>query len=126
MNRTEFEGCCTADIIYGFGNGANCDHTCTPANTKEQALEFIRDNIRSVRAMGGAQVLLIVNNDQKILRAALDELEDEVITSDSPYSIIYSPWMKSNNHSTLCRTYMFQLHPDPDDFTMRRAGVTND
>jgi len=126
METRGFPGCCTSTIMYGFGHGMNCDYTNHAAHTKEEALHYIREVCRQRKMMGGANVVMILNNDQKIALSAIDELMEENLGLNDPLSIIYTPWMKSNNHATLVRTYVFQLHPDVSSSVLHMNGVSNE
>lgn len=120
MMLEDFPGCCSIKVAEGFGNGSNTEWTREPAHTVPQAVDRIHEYLRISRINGDCAVVITVNSSQKILIAAMREIEEEYC--DYLYA---TPWMKSRKHDTLVRLWTLQCQTTPKKSSLVDWDVTN-
>lgn len=125
MELYGFRGCCCARVMAGFGESATADYSPNHPIGVDHAMQYIREQVRSSRAMGYSQIILITNNEQHKVNTALDRMMREEETPLAPLQIIYTPWMRSRKHNTLTRTWILQLQAEPTDSQLYLSGVSN-
>jgi hypothetical protein len=85
MRITDFPNCCTAKIVYDFGETA-VSGMYKGARTKKEVRKYLKEELLWSR--GVACVVVITNSSQKNTNAVLREL-----------GFCHSPWMEKKPHS---------------------------
>lgn len=119
MKVIDYVGCCGAAILVGFGESGMADGSgCgVPPLSVSEALVFLREQIASHTAMGFSQLVLITNHEQKRVNDAL-----AILIKDGA-EIHSTPWLASNKHSTLVKTWIIQLQSSTTSGMLAARGL---
>ncbi len=111
MKASNFPGCCGAAILAGFGGSGLADSHGMGENpkTKAGAKSWVNNQIRSHKASGYSQLIVIANNEQDFINAVMIALDE-----GDEFCVYSTPWLLSMKHErTLVKTWVIQLQVCP-------------